>query len=253
MAWEEANLPPPSWAAVNRENGHAHLVYGLRAPVLVDGMGARDAPLRYLCAIEALFRALLRADPGFSGLITKNPAHPLWKTLRGPQLFYDLAELAEYLPGLEKFQPKVRRVEEFGLGRNVTLFDYLRHWAYRHVRKYKGGGLNAWNEWLSLCNTKGLVRNGDFPLPLDGKEVWHVARSVAKWTYQHFDVEASDARFSKLQAHRGKAGMLSRWGDNEDKQASARIMAASGLSQRAIAEELGVDKMTVNRWLKASV
>ena len=254
LAWEEAGLPPPSWAAVNRQNGHAHLVWGLSAPVLVDGMGARDAPLRYLCAIEALFREKLGADPGFSGLITKNPAHPLWKTLRGPQLLYELWELADALPDIEKYRPKRGRVEEIGLGRNVELFDHLRHWAYRNVRQYKGGGLGGWNAWLSLVNSKGLVRNGDFTHPLDGREVWHVAKSVAKWTYQRFDIEASDARFSKLQAHRGqlggKASGQARKAASEDKRASARIMAAAGMSQRAIAEELGVSVGSVNAWLR---
>ncbi|MBX9816998.1 MAG: replication initiation protein [Burkholderiaceae bacterium] len=253
LAWEDANLPPPSWASVNRENGHAHLVYGLSAPVLIDGMGARDAPIRLLCSIEAMFRALLQADQGFSGLITKNPTHPLWKTLRGPQLFYDLHELAESLPGLEKFRPKARRVEEVGLGRNVTLFDHLRHWAYRNIRNYKGGGLSGWNAWLSLCNTKALVRNGDFPRPMDGKEVWHVARSVAKWTYKHFDIEASDARFSKTQAYRGslggKASGVMRRASSEGQRADARIMAAAGMTQLAIAQELGVTDRTVRNWL----
>ena len=59
LAWEDANLLPPSWAATNKTNGHAHLVWGLRAPVLVDGLGARDAPLRYLCAVESLMREKL--------------------------------------------------------------------------------------------------------------------------------------------------------------------------------------------------
>lgn len=90
LAWEAANLPPPAWSSVNRENAHAHLVYGITAPVLVDGLGARDAPLRYLCAVESMMRERLQADPGYSGLITKNPAHPLWRTLRGPRLAYDL-------------------------------------------------------------------------------------------------------------------------------------------------------------------
>lgn len=253
LSWEDANLPPPSWASVNRENGHAHLVYGLSAPVLMEGMGVRDAPIRWLCSIESMFRELLQADQGFSGLITKNPIHPLWKTLRGPQLFYDLHELAESLPGLEKYRPKVRRVEEVGLGRNVSLFDHLRHWAYRNVRQYKGGGLSAWNAWLSLCNTRALVRNGDFPYPLDVREVWHVAKSVAKWTYQRFDIQASDARFSKTQAHRGslggKASGVVRRDASEGMRADARIMAAAGMKQIEIARELGVTDRTVRNWL----
>ena len=257
LAWEEAGLPPPSWAAVNRENGHAHLVWGLSAPVLVDGLGMRDAPLRWLCAIESMFREKMGADPGFSGLITKNPAHPLWRTLRGPRAFYDLSELAESLPGLEKYRPKARKLDEVGLGRNVELFDYLRKWAYGNVREYRGGGLRTWNAWLSVCNSKALVRNGDFMQPLGGREVWHVAKSVAKWTYQHFDIEASDARFSKLQAHRGalggRASGVARKAASEDKAASARIMAAAGMSQRAIAKELGVSHVAVGKWLREVV
>ena len=42
---------------------------------------------------------------------------------------------------------------------------------------------------------------------MDNREAYHIARSVAKWTWSKFDVEASDARFSKLQGFRrtGKA------------------------------------------------
>jgi len=244
LAWERGNLLPPSWASINKANGHAHLVWGLSAPVLVDGLGARDAPMRYLCAVESMMRARLNADSGFNGVLTKNPMHPLWTTLRGPRMSYELGELAEYLPGLEKHIPRGRKVEEIGIGRNVTLFDKLRHWAYRNVRGFKGGGLEAWNAWLSRSNSHALTLNSDFRNPMDGREVWHIAKSVAKWTWRNFDVEASDARFKALQTHRIRA----RWGNNEDKQASARLMAAAGKSVREIAAELGVGKSTVARW-----
>ena len=145
LAWEDADLPPPTWTAINRQNGHAHSAWGLEVPVLVDGLGARDAPLRYLCAVESLMAERLQADPGFGGLITKNPAHPLWWTLRGPRLAYSLGELAEWLPGLEKHRPKRRAPDQIGLGRNVALFDRVRQWAYRAIRPYWGTGLQGWN------------------------------------------------------------------------------------------------------------
>jgi hypothetical protein len=141
IATEAAGLPWASWAAVNRETGSAHLAYGLSAPVLMDGLGVRDKPIRYMVAIERMISEKLKADPGFSGLITKNPVHPLWRTLRGPQAFFELGELAEYLPGLEKFVPKRhKRAEQIGVGRNVALFDALRVWADKEIRKYLGGG-----------------------------------------------------------------------------------------------------------------
>lgn len=205
LAWEEANLPPPSWAAANCENGNAHLVWGLSAPVLVDSPDMRQRPLRYLCAVEAGFRAKLNADSGYSGLLTKNPAHPLWRTLRGPRLAYELGELADWID-IPKHLPR-RKPEEIGLGRNVTLFEWLRQYAYRHIRHYKGDVRN-FVLWQAHLNGNALERNGDFQAPMDGREVWHIARSVAKWTWQRFDIPASDARFSALQAHRGRNGGL---------------------------------------------
>lgn len=247
LAWEDANLPPPAWAAVDRETTRGHLVWGLSVPVLVDSPDMRQAPMRYLCAVEAAFRAKLEADTGFSGLMTKNPAHPLWRVLRGPQQAYELAELAEWVD-LPKHLPK-KKPEEIGLGRNVTVFEWLRQYAYRKIRHYKGDVRN-YVLWQSHLNSRALERNGDFTQPLQGNEVWHIAKSVSKWTWRTFDLEASDKRFSELQAHRGRMGGLAKGRANEDKQASARLMAATGMSQRAIAAELGVSVGSVNAWIR---
>lgn len=251
IAWESAGLPPPSWAATNRENGHAHLVYGLSAPVLVDSPDARQRPLRYLAAVESLMRAQLSADSGFAGLITKNPSHPLWRVLYGPRTAYELGELTEYLPGIEKHIPRRRKVEEVGVGRNITVFDWLRHLAYRQIRHYKTAGarLDGWNAWLSWCNCRALERNGEFSSPMDPREVWHIAKSVAKWTWRRFDIEASDARFSRLQSERGKRGGLAKGMANEGKRASARLMALQGMSARQIAAELDCSPQSVLNWV----
>lgn len=220
LAWEDANLPEPSWVTINKQNAHAHIVYGLRAPVLVNSMEARQAPLRYLNALEVAFRILLRGDDGYSGLITKNPAHPLWRTLQGRTLAYDLAELADWVD-LSKYKtdPGVK-VAEVGLGRNVTVFDFVRLWAYKTVRDYKHvrGGFVYWQKAvLDRCG----ARNGDFSKPMDNREIYHIARSIAKWTWSRFDLEASDRRFSELQAYRrqsrGTRSILEIYGDNAPK------------------------------------
>lgn len=249
LAWDAAGLPPPSWAAANRQNSHAHLVWGLTAPVLVDSPDMRQGPLRYLCAVESAFRAKLQADQGYSGLITKNPAHPLWRTLRGPRMAYELGELAEWVD-LPKHLPK-RKPEEVGLGRNVTVFDWLRHYAYKEIRHYKTDVRN-FVHWQSHLNAKALARNGDFQNPLDGREVWHIAKSVAKWTWHRFDVAASDARFSALQANRGRKGGVARSSSYEEKRASAILMRQAGHSVRAIADGLGVSVGAVSGWCSSS-
>ena len=206
LAWDDDNLPPPTWAAVDRQSTRGHLVWGLSVPVLVDSPDMRQRPLRYLCAVEEGLRVKLQADRGYSGLMTKNPAHKLWRVLRGPRMAYELAELAEHVD-LPKFI-STRKPEEIGLGRNVNVFESLRQYAYRNIRRYKGDVRN-FVLWQAHLNGKALERNGDLLYPLAGNEVWHIAKSVSKWTWNRFDLDASDARFSKLQSFR----VSKRWTD----------------------------------------
>lgn len=206
LAWDDAHLPEPIWTSMNRENGHAHLCWGLDAPVLL-GHHDRARPMRYLAAVEQAMRVKLEADPGYSGLITKNPQHRDWQTLwaRSGGL-YDLSDLSEWLD-LPKHVDRRRKAEDVGLGRNVTVFDWLRQHAYRSVKGWKrAGGHGVYLRWQSYLYDLALQRNGDFPQPMDPKECYHIARSVGHWVWTHFDIEGSDRRFSALQSHRGKMG-----------------------------------------------
>ena len=246
LAWEENNLPPPAWATINKENGHAHLVWGLRAPVLVEAADARRAPMRYLAAVESAFREKLQADQGYAGLLTKNPSHPLWWTLRGPDSaqFYDLADLAEWVD-LPRHMPKQGvNPEQIGLGRNCILFDWLRQWAYKGVRKFRGERVTPWK---NAVLERAQARNADFPMPLSTQEVGHIAKSVAKWVWAR-DAMAEQS-FLKRQQWKGEQSGKARLAKSEDKRSSARLMRSVGLSSRAIAEQLQVNQSTVIRWL----
>lgn len=249
LAWE-TDLPPPNWTTVNRENAHAHLVWGLSVPVLVESPDAKRAPIRYLTAIEAAFRAHLQADSGYGGLITKNPAHPMWRTWRGPTDSYELGYLAEWVDLTKHLPRQGTKFVEIGLGRNCTLFDFLRKWAYQAVRtcRHLKGDLSDWRE---RCYERALHRNADFPSPLDPQEVQHIATSVAKWTWKR-DAAAEQA-FRERQAFKGKRGGVAsgvaRLKASEDKRTSARLMAGRGLTQKEIAVELGASQQSVSRWL----
>lgn len=244
-AWEEANLPEPSWIAINKANGHAHCAYGLATPVLLDGTGVHQAPVRYLAAIEQSFREALGADRGYAGVITKNPTHPLWHTIYGARLGYELGELAEYVD-LPK-HPEKRKLSELGLGRNVTLFDYLREYAYPLLKEYKAKGFA---EWQAHINIVAIEKNCTFNPPLPLPEVWHLVKSVSKWTWKKFDVATSDRRFSELQSHRGALGLAARWGDNDDRRELALGLSTQGKTVREIADILGVGKSTAARWVQ---
>ncbi len=204
-AWLDV-LPIPTWIARNRLNDHAHLVWGLSAPVLVDGAGLHDGPVRYLAAVEGGIRAAIRGDPGYSGLITKNPRHPVWDT-RTSGALYELSKLADYVDLRRHLPKRGTQAGEIGLGRNCTLFDRLRVWAYPAIRLYRGAGRaapGAWCAWQNECYDRALSFNGEFTRPLALNEARHVARSVGKWVWQRDP--AALAAFQTRQSWKGRRG-----------------------------------------------
>lgn len=189
-AWEDADMPVPNWAAQNPANGHAHLGYILDAPVSRSD-ASRGKPLRYLARIECAMTVALDADRAYSHRLTKNPIHPHWRTFWERGKPYELNELRDYLG--EKLPLRISRKDAVGEGRNVTLFDGLRHWAYRNRLAYTDR--NAWDRACLLRATS--LNSFAHPLPL--KEVMVIATSVSKWTW----AKISHAGFSQVQARRG--------------------------------------------------
>jgi len=213
-AWEKANLPPPTLTVINPANAHAHLFYGLVTPVAMSD-AARDAPIRYAAAVQQAFLAKLGADPGYAGLIAKNPFHEAWRTL-WVQRLYELGELAEYVELLKRRAPR----EMLGLGRNCMLFDELRGWSYCWVREYKRNA--AMPEHWQRAVLGQAEKLNVFTPPLSFSEVKAVSRSVARWTWRQF----SDEKFSAVQSARGKRG-----GRPATRTAEGEPWAAQGVSR----------------------
>lgn len=196
-AADRADLPEPSWTAINPFNHHAHIAYVLEVPVARSEY-ARTGPLRFLARIEAGLIDALGGDLAYAGLLTKNPVHRSWATrwCSGDGV-YTLAQLATALGDrLPKQLP--RKVERsHGLGRNCTLFNELRTWAYTAIRRHRDDGRDAWEgmvlDWATAINS-------GFPEPLNHSEVKATAHSVAKWVWTHF----SETEFSKIQQARAK-------------------------------------------------
>ncbi len=115
-------------------------------------------PLRYLAAIEHVLARRLGADMGYVGLITKNPVHRDWWTTWHNHAPYPLDYLAEFCPDADLAAYSRRsRKEVGGLGRNVTVFDNVREWAYSAVREYwRPNGYEAWADAVR----RGLGRCG---------------------------------------------------------------------------------------------
>lgn len=194
-AWQDAHLPAPTIITTNRDNGHAHLLYGLTVPVVTTEAG-RAAPVRYAAAIEAAFCERLNSDQGYAGLITKNPLHSGWMVEASGRT-YELGELDEWVD-LNSRRP---RREVVGLGRNCTMFDDLRRWAYRQLESHKGG----FDTWFQALQRRAGALN-TFPQPLPSQEVVGIARSVSKWTWTRYRGRLPDEQFSARQAARGRLG-----------------------------------------------
>lgn len=178
--WMDEDLPQPHFTVVNPANGRAHYLYGLETPV-ISSARARRGPLEYLNAITVGYTRMLGADEAYAGKFCKTPFHPDWRTHVHNGRLYSLETLASALPPSLSTQ-KAPRTQAIGLGRNVTLFDDLRHWAYREVRRAKTRG--NYPAWLTGVRQEA-TRLNTFDLPLPGSEVRAAANSVAAWTWKH--------------------------------------------------------------------
>lgn len=190
-AWQDApiDLPRPNWITQNPRNGHAHLGYALAAPVS-RSLKSRSTPQRFLARIQHGMTSALDADRSYTHRLTKTPTHKKWRTFFERGEPYELGELRDYL-GTD-LPLKIARLDAVGEGRNVTLFDGLRRWAYRSRTQF-----NNYEMWERACRSHADALNA-FASPLPTREVHQVAKSVAKWTWTHI----TDTGFSELQRKR---------------------------------------------------
>lgn len=243
--WHDRSAPPPNLTVMNPTNGHAHLIYLLAAPVAVSEV-ARIKPVQFMAAVQEGIRRALEADRGYAGVVVKNPTHKHWVTREWESEPYQLEELADHvtLPTPAEMRRRTRCKDYAGLGRNCTVFEIVRKQSYSLVRDYWGpdGNVRFAKAVLELVEASSHTDIGN---PLDVRECRAIARSISKWTLQHF----TRAKFREIQSVRGaKKGASKR----EQLLPTAQAMAADGKSLREIGEALGVSHMTVNNWLKTS-
>ena len=235
---EEAGLLSPTWLCCTPDTGYAHAAYVLSDPVCTSD-AARLAPLRYLAAIEEAYRRRLDGDPGYSGLITKNPISWPWVTVynKAPKHSYSLDELAacvrdELKAGVKRERPVG---EIAGLGRNCYIFEKVRLWAYSAIRDY-------WDspcDWIDAVTERCVTVNAGFYAPLYGREVYGIAKSIARWTMERFSRE----KFSELQRN----SVMRRW-EKESRKAGGLNLFRAGLNASEVAEACSVHVTTARRW-----
>jgi hypothetical protein len=170
--------------------------------------------------------------------------HPQWRTTVWTDKAYSLDYLADFVD-LPKKLPK--KLEMVGLGRNVTMFEHGRVWAYTAVRDYLHH--RSSHDWEQAVKTKLEAINSSFEQPLPYSEVKATAKSIARWVWRNFSYGDFSAIQAKRGAKGGKKGGAVRSAQYADKRQEAQKLKAKGMNNTQIGQELGVDRKTVRRWL----
>lgn len=193
---EDRGCPPPTFIAINRENGHGHAAYLLDAPVSAFAASSRRA-MNFFADVERGLTRRLGADSAYAGFLSKNPLSPRWETAWQAMIPYRLERLNDCLTRADKRKTAER--ESSAIGRNVTLFDAMRDIAYRECLGFKKAGKSAEAFATFLLNAVEAV-NLAFPVKLSHAEMKGIARSVSKWVWSVFNEQT----FSAIQRARGK-------------------------------------------------
>ncbi|GKS97668.1 replication initiation protein [Acidovorax sp. SUPP2825] len=259
--WDSVGLPPPTFVIVNPENAHCHYLYELKIPVYYTEQ-ARRAPQKFFEATDIALTNLLGADLGYVGHFIKNPLHPHWRLIHHP-VRYDLEDFMEW--GVElKGNKNKQCLKESPEGRNTTLFDTLRLWAYQDVLHQ-----SSYEPFQQDVDSKALSLNGAFldceKGVLPAKEVLSTAKSVGNWTWRHRSTigQQKNRGIMQLPADMPKtakqvAGASYAHANNSAKQSTreAVLQAAIGLkalgipiTQQSVAIRADVSMRTVkNHW-----
>jgi len=249
MAWHDENLPMPYWTAQNPENGHAHICYKLKVPICTSEYGSQKA-IKFGASVQAGIAKKLGADVNYSHLITKNPFHSDWRVEFWSEEAYTLEYLADFVDLPKKL---TKKQEQLGLGRNCTLFDTVRKWAYKAIRAYRNG---FYVDWYAEVLKHAYNANTAFLKPLPYSELKATAKSISRFCWKN-DAYCYQ-EFIQRQSYKGKLGGKASNSSNGGKARSekyskqrqqAEILYESGMSKSDISIELNVSRKTITRWL----
>ena len=245
--WGGTPAPVPSWLVVNtrprtptRRAGGIHCVFALEVPVARHN-AAHTAPLSYLAHVADRLAHHLGADPGYTGLITRNPINPGTQchTHWGRMFPYGLQELDKLLP---KGKPPKRRLT--GIGRNCDLFKSMISEVFRP--RWAGIlGAQGWSEaWLEYVKVQNVAMFGDSFLP-DSE-----CRSIAKSCFRYWTLQYVPGRFSDIQRARNGKRWHDDYGYDFDHQAAdIRELKGWGLKQVTIGAVMGLSPSRISRIL----
>lgn len=199
FAHYENTVPIPNLIIVNPENGHAHLCYRLKVSVGLTGK-SEVKPINLLRAVYYSLRRSLGADVGYVGNLIKSPfARDMWHVYITSVKDYDLMELAD-LADLTPIPTANANDDIFG--RNVSLFNHVRHQAYPIADQH------SYKTLLEHLFDIAREYNTDvLTPPLFDNEIYTTCKSIARYCMSNrFNNGKVSEAHREVQRMRGKKG-----------------------------------------------
>ena len=157
---------------------------------------AHTAPLSYLAHVADRLAHHLGADPGYTGLITRNPINPRPECYtHWSRMFpYTLGELDKVLP---KSRPPSRRQTD--IARNCDLFMNMVSEVFRP--RWAGIlGAQGWSEaWLDHVKVQNVAMFASEGLLPDSE-----CRSIARSCFRYWTIQYDPGRIDCSESHGGR-------------------------------------------------
>ena len=268
VAWDDRDLPCPTFSIVNPENAHSLTAYEFTTPVHL-GKHSSERAIRYLDVIRKGYIKAFDADPSFNEFISKNPLSPAWRVF-SCDVTYDLDELAEPLreisteellsipfdefeerlreyliPLYEKRKKKKPRIISTNPDDSLFVFHNTRWYMYSITPDY-----NSFQ--LLYAKAVAYVRrlNRDFSLDLPESHIRFNAKSVTQFCWNHRDeFIAKRIAFCELQRERAYRSHKARKRNTATKISYARRkLRKEGklITKSALAEVSGVSTRSLS-------
>ena len=175
-------VTPPTWIVQSLDTGKMHLGYILETPVHRNPESLKG-PLKKLTDVTDRLTHHLGGDPGYGGLITRNPlapgpdTHVYWQSF----LPYTLTQLDKRLPRAKR--PRGEQLEPTGIRRNVTTFEELVQAGVQTALAQADRGRRMGR---GMVGARARVQRHAERPPLAGFECRSIAKSCARYSLRDY-------------------------------------------------------------------
>ena len=204
--WKYLDVPRPNILVINPKNNHAHFIYLLNEENFV--CRTENGKLKNILIYESIYSQLCRllnADHRFVQKIMKNPFYNGWNTQVLHEDTYTFEDFAKYvdIKALKNFSGgQAYRTDESwsreSEGRNCTVFERTRFYAYAVLRSFNNGATNEdCRNFYNAVKTYAQNINKTFDDVLSEREIAATVKSIANWTLMHFGATSEKKDFEK--------------------------------------------------------